>query len=156
MNFHFTAEQLSNFEKNAKREWALTNGIGGYAGGSVLGSLGRTHQGYLIASFHPPVERYLVLNKTNEVFACGEKTFDLEASQHAGEEMDMHLVSSDEVPDVYKDPSTVFVASDFTPRKPIYTEGQKYLVSFDYDGTVCFTYQAGAITLKYYISLVQG
>lgn len=156
MNFHFTTEQLSSFENNAKREWALTNGIGGYAGGSVLGSLGRTHQGYLIASFHPPVERYLVLSKTNESFICGENVFNLEASQHAGEEMDMRLVSSDEVPDVYKDPTTVFVASDFTPRKPIYAEGQKYLSSFDYDGTVCFTYQAGAITLKKYVSLVQG
>lgn len=156
MNFHFTGEQLSNFEDNAKREWALTNGIGGYAGGSVLGSLGRTHQGYLIASFHPPVERYLVFSKTNESFVCGEKTYNLEAAQHAGEEMNISLVSSDEVPDVYKDPSTVFVASDFVPRKPIYTEGQKYLVGFDYDGTVCFTYQAGAITLKKHVTLVQG
>ena len=156
MNFHFTGEQLSNFENNAKREWALTNGIGGYAGGSVLGSLGRTHQGYLIASFHPPVERYLVFSKTNEAFVCGEKTYNLEAAQHAGEEMNISLVSSNEVPDVYKDPSTVFVASDFVPRKPIYTEGQKYLVGFDYDGAVCFTYQAGAITLKKHVTLVQG
>ena len=27
MNFHFTGEQLANFAENAKREWALTNGI---------------------------------------------------------------------------------------------------------------------------------
>lgn len=157
MNFHFTNEQLSNFENNAKREWALTNGIGGYAGGCVLGSLGRTHQGYLIASFHPPVERFLVFSKTNEMFTCGDTTYNLEAAQHAGEEMEVSVVvSSDDVPDVYKDPSTVSVASDFVPRKPIYTEGNKYLVSFDYDGTVCFTYQAGDITLKKYVSLVQG
>ena len=156
MNFHFTGEQLANFVQNAKREWALTNGIGGYAGGSVLGSLGRTHQGYLIASFHPPVERFLVFSKTNEAFICGDTTYNLEAAQHAGKEMDISLVSSDEVPDVYKDPNTVHVASDFIPREPVYTNGQKYLVSFDYNGTVCFTYQAGDITLKKYVSLVQG
>ena len=156
MNFHFTREQLENFAENAKREWALTNGIGGYAGGSVLGSLGRTHQGYLIASFHPPVERFLVFSKTNEAFFYGDKTYNLEAAQHAGEEMDISLVSSDEVPDVYKDPNTVHVASDFVPREAVYTNGQEYLVSFDYDGTVCFTYQAGDITLKKYVSLVQG
>ena len=156
MNFHFTNEQLSNFKANAKREWALTNGIGGYAGGSVLGSLGRTHQGYLIASFHPPVERFLVFSKTNESFTCKDTVYNLEAAQHAGEEMKVTVVSSDEVPDVYKDPSTVFVASDFVPRKPIYTEGNQYLASFDYDGTVCFTYQAGNLTLKKYVSLVQG
>ena len=142
MNFHFTNEQLSDFASNAKREWALTNGIGGYAGGCVLGSLGRTHQGYLIASFHPPVERFLVFSKTNESFTCKDATYYLEAAQHAGTEMEVTVVSSDEVPDVYKDPSTVFVASDFVPREPIYTEGNRYLTSFDYDGTVCFTYQA--------------
>ncbi len=156
MNFHFTKEQLSNFKENAKREWALTNGIGGYAGGSILGSLGRTHQGYLIASFHPPVERYLVFSKTNECFDVDGIIYNLEAAQHAGEEMDMTLVSSEDVPDVYKDPNTVFVASDFTPRKPVYTEGNKYLTSFDYNGNICFTYEAGAITLKKHISLVQG
>lgn len=156
MNFHFTNEQLSDFASNAKREWALTNGIGGYAGGCVLGSLGRTHQGYLIASFHPPVERFLVFSKTNESFTCKDATYYLEAAQHAGTEMEVTVVSSDEVPDVYKDPSTVFVASDFVPREPIYTEGNRYLTSFDYDGTVCFTYQAGDIILKKYVSLVQG
>ena len=156
MNFHFTGEALSNFDENAKREWALTNGIGGYAGGCVLGSLNRTHQGYLIASFHPPVERFLVFSKTNETLVCGDMKYDLEASQHAGEELDIQLVSSDEVPDVYKDPNTVSVASDFVPRKPVYTEGQKYLSSFDYDGTVCFTYEAGNILLKKHISFVQG
>ena len=156
MNFHFSGEQLSNFADNAKREWALTNGIGGYAGGSVLGSLGRTHQGYLIASLHPPVERYLVFSKTNEMLLCGDTTYNLEAAQHAGEEMDITLVNSDDVPDVYKDPTTVSVASDFVPRKPIYTEGQKYLTAFDYDGNVHFTYQAGDITLEKHIALAQG
>lgn len=156
MNFHFSNEQLNNFENNAKREWAITNGIGGYAGGCVLGSLGRTHQGYLIASFHPPVERFLVFSKTNEVICCKDATYNLETAQHAGEEIKTTLVSSEEVPDVYKNPDTVFVASDFVPRKPIYTEGNKYLTAFDYDGTVCFTYEAGNLTLKKYISLVQG
>lgn len=156
MNFHFSGEELSCFENNAKREWALTNGIGGYAGGSCLGSLGRTHQGYLIASLHPPVERYLVFSKTNEMLSCDSMVYNLEAAQHAGEEMDITLVSSDEVPDVYKDPSTVSVAADFVPRKPVYTEGQKYLTAFDYDGNVHFTYQAGDITLEKHIALVQG
>lgn len=136
MNFHFSGKQLSNFKENAKREWALTNGIGGYAGGCVLGSLGRTHQGYLIASIHPPVERYLVLSKTNEVFCCETDIFNLECAQHAGKELDP--------------------IDDYIPRESIYTEGQKYLTAFDYDGTVCFTYQAGNITLEKNISLLQG
>ena len=42
MNFHFSQNELADFKENAKREWALTNGIGGYAGGCVLG--GALHQ----------------------------------------------------------------------------------------------------------------
>ena len=49
----------------------MTNGIGGYAGGSIIGACNRTHQGYLIASLHPPVERYLVFSKTNEKLDTG-------------------------------------------------------------------------------------
>ena len=156
MNFHFSQHELANFRDNAKREWALTNGIGGYAGGSVIGSLGRTHQGYLIASFHPPVERYLVFSKTNEAFLCDGQIFDLEAAQHAGEEMDITLVNSDDVPDVYKAPDTVSVASDFVTRKPVYTEGQRYQTGFDYDGNVHFTYSCGNILMEKHIALVQG
>lgn len=156
MNFHFSKEELSSFIDNAKREWALTNGIGGYAGGSVIGSMGRTHQGYLIASLHPPVERYVVFSKTNEMLCVGDTIYNLEASQHAGAEMDITVVDSNDVPDVYKAPDTVSVASDLVPRQPVYTEGQKYLQGFDYDGNVHFTYEAGGIILKKHIALARG
>ncbi|MGN1158366.1 MAG: amylo-alpha-1,6-glucosidase [Agathobacter sp.] len=127
MNFHFSKSELASFPQNAKREWALTNGIGGYAGGSVIGSLGRTHQGYLIASFHPPVERYLVFSKTNEAFLCGDKVYNIETSQHADKEMNA-----------------------------VYTEGQRYQTGFDYDGNVHFSYSCGDITMEKHIALVRG
>ena len=47
---HIPTEKLADFEKNIRREWTMTNGIGGYAGGSIIGACNRTHQGYLIAS----------------------------------------------------------------------------------------------------------
>ncbi len=50
-------EKLADFEKNIRREWTMTNGIGGYAGGSIIVACNRTHQGYLIASLPSPVER---------------------------------------------------------------------------------------------------
>ena len=68
---HIPTEKLADFEKNIRREWTMTNGIGGYAGGSIIGACNRTHQGYLIASLHPPVERYLVFSKTNEKLTQG-------------------------------------------------------------------------------------
>ena len=83
---HIPTEKLADFEKNIRREWTMTNGIGGYAGGSIIGACNRTHQGYLIASLHPPVERYLVFSKTKtdtgnpclqsgNFPACRERTF---------------------------------------------------------------------------------
>ena len=48
------------------------------------GACNRTHQGYLIASLHPPVERYLVFSKTNEKLTQGTHVYNLETSQHAG------------------------------------------------------------------------
>lgn len=83
MNYHMNKEELSDFSKNIRREWAMTNGIGGYAGGSVTGACNRTHQGYLIASLHPPVERYLAFSKTNECLVQDGHTFSLETSMHA-------------------------------------------------------------------------
>jgi glycogen debranching enzyme len=43
------------------REWLLTNGRGGYAMGTVAGSLTRRYHGLLIAAIDPPVERRLVV-----------------------------------------------------------------------------------------------
>lgn len=81
--YHFRTPELADFMGNIRREWAMTNGIGGYAGSSVLGAHNRTHQGYLIASLHPPVERYLVFSKINESIIQGNTSYDLETARHA-------------------------------------------------------------------------
>lgn len=121
MNYHFNHESLTDFDSNIRKEWAVTNGIGGYAGSSIIGTHNRTHQGYLIASFHPPVSRYMVFSKTNESFSQGENTYDLTTAMHLNHKL---------------------------------AEGQKYLQGFDYDGTVCFSYSAGELSFKKYISLM--
>ena len=54
------------FEEGLQREWVITNGIGGYAGSSIIGANTRKHQGLLVASLHAPVERYAILTKINE------------------------------------------------------------------------------------------
>lgn len=64
INYQYEKEAFSTFQEGIRREWALTNGIGGYAGSSLIGAHNRTHQGYLIASLHPPIERYLVFQRS--------------------------------------------------------------------------------------------
>ena len=43
------------------REWLLTNGRGGYAMGTVAGTLTRRYHGLLIAAVDPPATRRLVV-----------------------------------------------------------------------------------------------
>ena len=143
MEFHFNKDTLSDFTANVHREWPITNGIGGYAGSSVLGAHNRTHQGYLIASYHPPVERYMVFSKTNETIEQADTTWDLTTGQYAGEPISRTVVSGEDVPEEYKRSDTVNVESDFVPRRPVYRTGNQFLADFCYDGNVHFTYQVG-------------
>ena len=50
ITYQYTQKDWTTFKEGIKREWAVTNGIGGYAGSSMIGAHSRTHQGYLIAS----------------------------------------------------------------------------------------------------------
>lgn len=48
------------------REWLVTNGIGGYAAGTIAGMLTRRYHGLLIAALKQPVGRILLLTKLDE------------------------------------------------------------------------------------------
>ncbi|MFN2459148.1 MAG: amylo-alpha-1,6-glucosidase [Candidatus Velthaea sp.] len=45
------------------REWLVTNGRGGYASGTVAGTLTRRYHGLLVAALQPPVRRRLIVAK---------------------------------------------------------------------------------------------
>jgi glycogen debranching enzyme len=126
MKYEFVFDKLTNYKNNIYREWLLTNGLGSYAGSSIIGSHMRTQQGYLIASIHPPVERFLVFSKTNERLVCGSRIYDLTTAQHKG------------------------------PYASEFNQGNMHLKSFTYDGTVNFVYEAGGMRLTKTIALVQG
>lgn len=48
------------------REWFVTNGLGGYAGSSIVGATTRSYHGLLVAALHPPVERTVLVTKIDE------------------------------------------------------------------------------------------
>ena len=50
----------------AEREWLVTNGLGGYAMGTVSGAPSRSYHGLLIAALSPPVERTLLVSRLQE------------------------------------------------------------------------------------------
>lgn len=131
ITYNYTRDDWQTFEDGRRLEWALTNGIGGYAGSSLIGAHSRTHQGYLIASLHAPTSRYLALSKINETLSVSDSSgkmvcHSLETSQHC------------------------------TDGLTTYAEGQHYLERFAYDGSVHYHYRADDILLHKHICLKQG
>ena len=62
----FGREICGFLEVAEQREWLVTNGIGGYASGTVSGNLTRRYHGYLVAALHPPVGRTQLVAKLEE------------------------------------------------------------------------------------------
>ena len=69
-----TKENLK-LEDGLKREWIITNGLGGYASSTVLGINTRKYHGLLIAPITPPARRYLILSKVDESIKIGDKEY---------------------------------------------------------------------------------
>lgn len=72
------------FRQGIEREWVITNGIGGYAGSSIIGAHTRKHHGLLIASLRPPTQRYMALSKIREHIEVNGEQFCLSADQRTG------------------------------------------------------------------------
>jgi len=58
---HFGREITGSLEASLRREWLVTNGLGGYALGTLAGSRTRRYHGLLVAALRPPVERTLLV-----------------------------------------------------------------------------------------------
>jgi glycogen debranching enzyme len=54
-----------------RREWLVTNGLGGYASGSLMVPATRRYHGLLVAALAPPVERTVVVQGSLEWLVAG-------------------------------------------------------------------------------------
>lgn len=125
--YHLNKDALTPMSAGVQKEWVLTNGIGGYAGSSVTGAHARKHHGYLIASLHPPVERFVILSKINECLIRSSEKIDFTVEQ--------------------------YLAGDGSTA---YREGIEYLNSFTYDGLVHFTTKAPEFTMTKTLAFEHG
>ena len=125
--YHLNKDALTPMSVGVQKEWVLTNGIGGYAGSSVTGAHARKHHGYLIASLHPPVERFVILSKINECLIRSSEKIDFTVEQYLAD-----------------DGSTA------------YRKGITYLNSFTYDGLVHFTTKAPEFTMTKTLAFEHG
>lgn len=62
----FDSEICGDFEAATSREWLETNGIGGFASGTISGANSRRYHGLLTAATAPPLGRVTMLSKFEE------------------------------------------------------------------------------------------
>jgi predicted glycogen debranching enzyme len=75
---------LASLESSSRREWLVTNGLGGYAAGTVAGMNTRRYHGLLVAALKPPVERRVLVAQLDTVVTHrGERT-ELGVNEFAG------------------------------------------------------------------------
>src|SRR5450631_3497215 len=68
---------LGNFPEASQLEWLETNGLGGWAGSSLIGCNTRRYHGLLMAAIVPPAERMLLVSKLDETIILDNKRYDL-------------------------------------------------------------------------------
>lgn len=82
MKISFGPGVCADLHAGESREWLETNGLGGYASGTVGGTRTRRYHGLLIAATRPPVSRSLLLAKVEEVLVVGEAAYALSANRY--------------------------------------------------------------------------
>ena len=70
-----------DYSKSSQLEWLETNSLGSFASGTVSGANTRRYHGLLVASLHPPVDRFVTLSKLEETVLVGKQYFELSANQ---------------------------------------------------------------------------
>src|SRR3954470_21883273 len=71
VSISMNAEQCRQFETSIAAEWLCTNGLGGFASGTVAGANTRKYHGLLVVAAHPPVQRYVVLSRVEDRVIVG-------------------------------------------------------------------------------------
>ena len=70
-------KQELDLENGLKREWIITNGLGGYASSTIIGANTRRYHGLFIAPLNPPAKRHLILSKLDESIEIKGKKYGL-------------------------------------------------------------------------------
>jgi predicted glycogen debranching enzyme len=77
MNIHLPQRICADPDAALRREWLVTNGVGGFASGTVAGALTRRYHGLLLAALSPPVGRTLLVAKLDETATVRGREFRL-------------------------------------------------------------------------------
>ena len=80
----FDKSVCTDLQAGLSREWLETNGLGGFACGTIAGANTRRYHGLLTAALNPPGGRMLLLAKLEETLVLGEQRIDLSTNEYTG------------------------------------------------------------------------
>jgi predicted glycogen debranching enzyme len=80
----FTEDICGNLDAALRREWLETNGIGGFASGTINGCNTRRYHGLLVAATKPPVGRLVLLSKFEETLIVNGRAYELGTNRYPG------------------------------------------------------------------------
>jgi predicted glycogen debranching enzyme len=86
----FGREVTGDLEAALRREWLVTNGLGGYAFGTVAGIATRRYHGLLVAALTPPVGRTMLVAGLVEWATIGGERIALHAHEYGDGTIDQH------------------------------------------------------------------
>jgi predicted glycogen debranching enzyme len=84
----FGREICGDLAAAESREWLVTNGIGGYASGTIAGSQTRRYHGLLVAALQPPVGRTQLVSAIDEIVHYAGADFSLATHRWASGAVD--------------------------------------------------------------------
>lgn len=84
MAIEFGRDVCGDLANTERREWLVTNGIGGFASGTLSGLLTRRYHGLLFVPVQPPVGRMLLVSKLEETAVYAEQEYPLYVNRWTG------------------------------------------------------------------------
>jgi predicted glycogen debranching enzyme len=73
---------VDRFDTATEREWLLTNGLGGFAAGTIAGACTRRYHGLLVAALRPPVERTVLVAKLETIVRYRGRAYPVTSNEY--------------------------------------------------------------------------
>ena len=83
-DYKYGRSSWRTIEQGNELSWMMGNGLGGYSNHTVSGGGATCFHGYLIASLNAPVNRQLILTRTQEIVEVSNREYDLTSQQYIG------------------------------------------------------------------------
>lgn len=84
MSYTLSERDCQRLEISSRREWLLTNGLGGFASGTVSGINTRRYHGLLVAATEPPAGRQVLLASVDAFVQTNGERIGISSNQYPG------------------------------------------------------------------------